>query len=197
LVQQWRELRRAVEARGWVIVAVYRERRSGAGGVDRPEWRRLRADAQLRKFGAVAAASLDRLGRSALDILGAVQQFRERGTRLYLVREGIASDDAVGSMMLTVLAGVAQLERDLISQRTQQGLRAARTRGARLGRPVVRIAERDLQRARSGKVSKAALARELGVGISTVKRALDAGPKTDPRKSMKPPAKTSHEKRAR
>jgi len=172
LVQQWRELRAVVEARGWVIVAVYRERRSAAAGVDRPQWRRLQADAARRRFGAVAAASLDRIGRSALDILGAVEAFRSRGVRLYLAREGITSDSAMGAMMLTVLAGVAQLERDLISDRTKQGLRAAKVRGAAVGRPWRVISERDLQRVRSGRVSVRALALELGMARDTLTRRL-------------------------
>lgn len=177
LVQQWRELRASVEARGWTIAAVYRERRSAAAGADRPQWRRLLRDAGRRRFGAVAAASLDRIGRSAIDILRAVESFKARGVRLYLAREGIASEDAIGQMLLTVLAGVAELERDMISERTRQGLRAARARGESLGRPTRKISDRDLQRFRRGELTKAALARELGVSMNTLKRAL-RGPKT-------------------
>ena len=170
LAQQFRELRAAVEARGWVIVAVYRERRSAAPGTDRPRWRALQHAAQLRRFGAVAASSLDRLGRSALDILGAVEAFRARGVRLYLQREGIATDGATGQLLLTVLAGVAQLERDVISERTRAGLRGARLRGVRLGRPSRVIGADDLKRLAAGDVSQAELARTLGVSVRTLRR---------------------------
>lgn len=189
LVQQWRELRAVVEARGWQIVAVYRERRSAAAGADRPQWRRLLRDAGRRRFSAVAAASLDRIGRSALDILRAVESFKSRGVRLYLAREGIASEDPVGSMLLTVLAGVAELERDMISDRTRQGLRAARARGESLGRPTRSISERDLERFRRGELSKAKLARELGVSMNTLKRRL-RGPKSPPPTPAKNVGKT-------
>jgi DNA invertase Pin-like site-specific DNA recombinase len=172
LAQQFRELRAAVEARGWIVVAVYRERRSAAPGVDRPQWRALQLAATKRRFGAVAASSLDRLGRSALEILTAVEAFRKRGVRLYLQREGIASDDPAGHMLLTVLAGVAQLERDLISDRTKQGLRSARLRGAPIGRPRQPITESHLARVTSGECSRVALARELGVSVRTVHRRL-------------------------
>lgn len=190
LVQQWRELRASVESRGWTIVAVYRERRSAAAGADRPQWRRLLRDAGRRRFGAVAAASLDRIGRSAIDILRAVESFKSRGVKLYLAREGIASEDAIGSMLLTVLAGVAELERDMISERTRQGLRSARARGESLGRPTRAISERDLQRFRRGETTKAALARELGVSMNTLKRRL-RGPKTPPPAKPKIAAKTA------
>lgn len=189
LVQQWRDVRAAVQARGWKIVAVYRERRSAAHGSPRPEWRRLQGDAQRRRFGAVAAVALDRLGRSALEVLRAVESFRARGVRLLLVREGLASDDATGQMVLTVLAGVAQLERDLISQRTHAGLRAARVRGAAIGRPLNVISERDLDRVRAGEVTAIGLARELGVGRVTVWRRLNG--------VSKPAAKTPGKSRVK
>jgi DNA invertase Pin-like site-specific DNA recombinase len=172
LTQQFRELRAAVEARGWRVVAVYRERRSAAPGVDRPRWRALQADAARRKFGAVAAHALDRIGRSALDILSAVEGFKKRGIRLYLAREGLSTDDAAGQLLLTVLAGVAQLERNVISERTKSGLRAARLRGSAIGRPFERITESDLQRVRDGVLSRAALARELNINERTVRRRL-------------------------
>ena len=170
LTQQFHELRASVEARGWTIVAVYRERRSAAAGLDRPRWRALQRDAQSRKFSAVAAASLDRLGRSALDILGAVEAFRKRGVKLYLQREGIATDDATGLLLLTVLAGVAQLERDVISERTRAGLRGARARGSVIGRPLVRVSALDLERVERGEISQRALAKELRLSVATLRR---------------------------
>jgi DNA invertase Pin-like site-specific DNA recombinase len=99
-------------------------------------WRELRRDAQLRRFGAVVVWSLDRLGRSALDILQAVEAFERRGVRLYIVKDGLETSGTVGRLIITVLAGVAQLERDLISERTRLGLAAARRRGAAIGRPA-------------------------------------------------------------
>ena len=149
---------------------MYREKRSGASGVDRPAWRKLCHEAQLRRFGAVAAWSLDRLGRSALDILGAVESFERRGVRLFILRDGIETGGASGRLVLTVLAGVAQLERDLISERTRMGLRAARGRGASIGRPRAYISPRDLDDVRNGRRTAASLAREAGVSVMTVRR---------------------------
>lgn len=171
-LQQFREIRAAVEARGWVVARVYRERRSAAPGMDRPAWRRLQHDAQLRRFGAVAALSIDRLGRSALDILNAVQTFEKRSIQLFVLREGIATGDATGQLVITVLAGVAQLERDLISERTKMGLRAAKARGAKVGRPRAYLSASDLQDVRTGQRTAASLARDVGVSVMTVRRRL-------------------------
>lgn len=139
-LQQFREIRAAVQARGWTIARIYREKRSGAAGTDRPAWRKLRRDAQLRRFGAVAAWSLDRLGRSVLDILRAVEAFDRRGTRLYIVKDGIEISGTTGRQIVTVLAGVAQLERDVISERTKLGMEAARRRGAPIARTTADVA---------------------------------------------------------
>jgi DNA invertase Pin-like site-specific DNA recombinase len=77
----------------------------------------LRRDAQLRSFGAVAVWTLDGLRRSARDIPQAVEAFDARGARLYIVKDGRETSGTVGRLIITVLAGVAQLERDLISER--------------------------------------------------------------------------------
>jgi len=172
LSQQFREIRRAVEARGWTVVRIFREKRSGAAGIDRPAWKKLRHEAQMRRFGAVAAWSLDRLGRSALDILQAVRDFEDRGVRLYIVKDGIETGGTAGRLILTVLAGVAELERELISERTRIGLKAARRRGAKIGRPKVILPREPLEAVRNGRRTAISLAREFGVSVMTVRRRL-------------------------
>ncbi|MBN1654347.1 MAG: recombinase family protein [Deltaproteobacteria bacterium] len=171
-LQQFREIRAAVEARGWTIVRVYREKLSGSAGVDRPAWKQLRRDAQMRRFTTVAAWSLDRIGRSALEILKSVEAFERRGVCLFVVKEGIETGGTTGRLVLTVLAGVAQLERDLISERTRLGLKAARKRGAKIRRPKISLTPTDLEEVRCGTRSAASLARDLGVSAMTVRRRL-------------------------
>ena len=171
-LQQFCEIRAAVQARGWTIARIYREKRSGAAGTDRPAWRKLRHDAQLRHFSAVGAWSLDRLGRSALDILQAVEAFDRRGTRLYIVKDGIETGGTTGRLIVTVLAGVAQLERDLISERTKLGMEAARRRGAAIGRPRAAIPQDELDAVRVGARTTAEVARAHGVSPMTVRRRL-------------------------
>ena len=171
-LQQFRDLRQAVEGRGWKIVRVFREKRASAAGVDRPAWRSLCHEAQLRRFNVVAAWSLDRLGRSALEILSAVELFEARSVRLFVPRDAIETGGSAGKLVLTVLAGVAQLERDLISERTRMGLQAARVRGSKFGRPRKYLSPRDLDEVRDGRRTAVSLAREVGVSVVTVRRRL-------------------------
>ena len=84
----------------------------------------------------LVAAKLDRLGRSALDVLRLAESARAEGWRLVLLDLGLDTATPVGAFTLTALAGVAQLERDLVAQRTRDALDAARRNGQRLGRPV-------------------------------------------------------------
>lgn len=79
--------------------------------------------------------SLDRLGRRASSLIGLLEELETRGITLISKREGIDYSTAVGRLVLQVLAAVAELERELISERVTAGLVAARARGERLGRP--------------------------------------------------------------
>lgn len=173
-LQQFKEVRAAVEARGWRVVRVYRERRSGAHGANRPVWAALRRDAALRRFGAVAVWSLDRMGRSALEILKDVEAFDSRGVRLVVVRGGVETTGPAGRLVLTVLAAVAELERELISDRTRAGMQAARARGARVGRPRAAVPAAALRAVRNGTWTIRSAAREAGVSPATIRRRLQA-----------------------
>ena len=84
----------------------------------------------------LVAAKLDRLGRSALDVLRLAEAAKRDGWRLVLLDLGLDTATPVGSFTLAALAAVAQLERDLIAQRTRDAMAAAKAQGRRFGRPV-------------------------------------------------------------
>ncbi|MDD9936041.1 MAG: recombinase family protein, partial [Myxococcales bacterium] len=171
---QFREIRRAVEAQGWTIARVFREKRSAAHGSHRPAWQKLRAEAAMRRFGAVAVWALDRMGRSCVELLSAVQAFSKRGVRLLTVQQGTFEKGSAAKLMLSILAAVAEMERDLISERTRMGLHAARDSGKRLGRPATEIPAADLQAIADGHYTVAAGARRHQVSRRTVERRIQA-----------------------
>ena len=78
---------------------------------------------------------LDRAFRSAKDALNQLDRLRERGIEIQIVKLNIDTSTPQGKFVYTITSGLAEFERDLLSQRTKQGLQAARKRGARLGRP--------------------------------------------------------------
>lgn len=136
LLQQFREVCRMVERRGWTIARVYRERASAKQGAHRPEWERLRKDASRRRFGAVAVGAIDRMSRSTLDVLKAAEGFERRGVELLIVElliveQKVDTTTPLGKMLFAILAAFAQMERELISVSTIRG-RVRAAKGARV-----------------------------------------------------------------
>ena len=120
---------------GWTIEHHADEGVSGSvRPEDRPELGRILDE--IAAGDVLVVAKLDRLGRSALDVLRLADAARAQGWRLVLLDLGLDTATPVGAFTLTALAAVAQLERDLIAQRTRDALDAARRNGQRLGRPV-------------------------------------------------------------
>lgn len=89
----------------------------------------------LKEGDTLVVYKLDRLGRSTLKTLELIQALENRGVTFKSLTESIDTSTPFGKMSLTVLAAVAQLERDIIAERTKAGLRAAQARGVVLGAP--------------------------------------------------------------
>ena len=91
----------------------------------------------VRAGDTVVVESISRLGRNTLDILMIIDEFTKKGVSFVSLKEKIDSSSPTGNAMLGMIAVIAQLERDLIAQRTKEGLAAARARGKQLGRPTL------------------------------------------------------------
>ncbi len=81
--------------------------------------------------------SLSRLGRSTKDLIELTELFGQRGVHLVSVKESIDTSTSTGKLLFTLMSAVAQFERDTIAERTREGLRSARARGRKGGRPKV------------------------------------------------------------
>lgn len=131
------ELRASARRLGFRVVLDVEETGSGAQN-DRPGFKRVLEAARLGKIDALLVYKLDRAGRSALDLLANIRELVEvHGVRFVVTSQGLdlkPDGDAVSRLLMTVLAAVAEFERDLIRDRTRLGLAAARRRGVRLGR---------------------------------------------------------------
>ena len=112
---------------------IFEEKVSGAKR-DRPELTRLLD--QIRTDDVVVVTRLDRLARSTRDLLDIAEKLKEAGAGLRSLAEPWADTTSpAGRMVLTVFAGIAEFERELIYQRTSSGRTAAKARGVRFGRP--------------------------------------------------------------
>jgi DNA invertase Pin-like site-specific DNA recombinase len=114
---------------------------------------------------------LDRLGRSLAELLSTVAQLRERGIALLSLEEKIDTSSAAGELVFHVFGAIAHFERRLISERTKDGIAAARARGKHPGRQPLDMAkvEAALKLVEAG-ISPAEAAKQLGIGRSTVYR---------------------------
>lgn len=87
------------------------------------------------KGDTVVVWRIDRLGRSLIDVLNTVNLLRERGVKVQSISDGIDPETAAGRMMLGMLATLAEYERELITERVNAGIAAAKLNGTRFGRP--------------------------------------------------------------
>jgi DNA invertase Pin-like site-specific DNA recombinase len=140
---------------------------------DRPEL--TRALDHLRPGDTLVVWRLDRLGRNLRHLIDTVNSLLERGIGFRSLRESIDTTTPGGRLIFHVFGALAEFERDLLSERTQAGLAAARARGRNGGRPPVMTPEK-IKIARQMYDSReyyvADIARTIGVSRATVYRAL-------------------------
>jgi len=150
----------------------YEEKASGAKA-DRPELMRLLDNA--RKGDVVVVWKLDRLARSLRQLIDTAVLLNERGVELHSLTENINTTTPSGKLTFHIFAALAEFERDILRQRVNAGLTAARRRGRVGGRPKA-LDEGALKKARallrSGDYSKVQVAAELQVSRHTLWRAL-------------------------
>lgn len=149
---------------------IYQEKMTGTKA-HRPELDRM-LDA-VREGDTLVIDSFSRLSRSTKDLLDTVERLTAQGVNIISLKEQLDTTTATGCMMLTMLSALSQFERDLIAERTRDGLKAARARGRKGGRPRAGTAK--------GKATALALyinntmtnkeiAAQVGVSIATLGR---------------------------
>ena len=112
---------------------IYREKVSGATR-QRPEFQRMLD--QIRAGDVIVVWKLDRLARSTRDLLETIETIQEAGGKFMSISEPWADTTThAGKMIMTIFAGIAEFERDLIRERTGAGREAAKKRGVQFGRP--------------------------------------------------------------
>jgi DNA invertase Pin-like site-specific DNA recombinase len=176
---QIRELCEYVKRRGWRISGEYSDKGISGNKDSRPELNRLMADAHKRRFGAVVVWKFDRFARSVSHLLRALENFQALGIEFVSLSESLDTSTPAGKMVFTVLGAVAELERSLIGERVRAGLRNARAKGVRLGRPRSEVDVATILRLRAAGESWRAVGRKLGCSHATALYRAEnmAGPK--------------------
>lgn len=171
--RQERDLLAFAARAGYEVVGVFKETGSGVR-LDRVERRKVMALAQARHIDAVLVTELSRWGRSTLDLLETLRELEARRVSVIsLIGMTFDLSSAAGRMMATMLASIAEFERDLLRERVRSGLAAAKARGKSLGRQLGqrpksdRLAPKVLALVAQGR-SYRLIGRELGLSKNTV-----------------------------
>jgi len=155
------------------VVKVFKETGSGTK-LDRAERKEIMALAQSREIDSVLVTELSRWGRSTIDLLSTLRELESWKVSVIAI-SGMTFDLSTphGRMMATFLSGIAEFERDLISERVKSGLAAAKARGRKLGRQQGqrpksdRLAPKVITLVEAGR-SYRWIARDLGISKNTV-----------------------------
>jgi len=115
---------------------IYNEKMTGTNR-DRPELGKLLE--RITEGDTVVIESLSRLGRSTKDLLELTELFAQKGVHLVSLKEAIDTSTSTGKLLFTLMSAIAQFERDVIADRTREGLRSARARGRLGGRPKTNL----------------------------------------------------------
>jgi len=169
---QLRDLKRYAQERGYGIYQTYIDK--GVSGVKdkRPALDQLMDDARKKFFNAVLVWRFDRFARSSKHLVVALEEFINLGINFISYSENIDLGSPMGKAMFTIISAMAQLERDIISERVKAGLRNAKANGKQIGRPPLEGIEVKVKELRAQRVSIREVAKRLGVGKSTVERCL-------------------------
>jgi DNA invertase Pin-like site-specific DNA recombinase len=175
---QLRELREYCERRGWDVAGEYIDVGISGTREKRPSLDRLLSDAHRRRFDAVVVWKFDRFARSVSHLLRALETFKIQGIEFVSLSEQVDTSTPMGKCVFTVLGAVAELERSLIVERVKAGLRNARARGKKLGRPRRVLDVSKINALRAQGVGWRAIAKQMGIGVGTLYRGAPACSKT-------------------
>jgi DNA invertase Pin-like site-specific DNA recombinase len=162
----------AQQRRGAIVTVV---EDVGSGGQERRQREMLMRAARRRELDAIVVWRLDRWGRSLADLVSTLHELHELGVGFISLSEALDFTTPTGRAMAGMLAVFAEFERGILRERVKAGIAEARRRGTRHGRPptVAHQGEAVRQLAADG-LSKSAIARQLGIGRTSVRRLLDA-----------------------
>jgi len=128
-------LRDYSKARKWDVFKEYVDIGISGAKQMRPALNQMMEDARKRRFDCVLVFKLDRLGRSLSHLVHSLEEFQNLGIHFISYQENIDLSQSTGKLMFHLLSAMAEFERDLIRERVNAGIKAARAKGKKFGRP--------------------------------------------------------------
>ena len=167
------------QQRGWSIRVAITE--VGAGSCERPQRDQLMRAARRREIDAIVVWRLDRWGRSVVDLVNTLHELHALGVGFVSLHEALDFTTPTGRAMAGLLAIFAQFEREILRERVKAGIAQARRQGKPHGRPPS-VAHRvpDVQQLAAAGLSQSAIARQLGISRTSVRRFIRTTKTTGP-----------------
>jgi DNA invertase Pin-like site-specific DNA recombinase len=174
---QTRELREYCERRGWSITSEYVDVGVSGSKEKRPELNKLVSDAHRRRFDVVLVWKLDRFGRSLRHLVNSLAELESLGIDFVSLRDNLDLTTPSGRLMFQIIGAMAEFERALIQERVKAGMRNARAKGRRIGRPPQTLLSPELRKTIAdtyarGAISLRAVAKKFGTSLGTVQRCI-------------------------
>lgn len=141
-------LREVAQNRGYEVFDEYVDIASGRNA-NRPNLDRMMKDAKQHCFDKIIAVKLDRIARSVTNLNNLMNDLYAWNVGIEFIDQPIDTTTPAGKMILTILGAMAEFERELIVERTNDGLKRARKEGKTLGRKTVTLSEYQLEKART------------------------------------------------
>lgn len=117
------------------VYKIYKEEGISGTKTSRPQLDLMLQEMRGQNFDAVIVWKFDRLGRSTAHLLQVLEELKNKNVRLIATSQSIDTGTPIGKLFFTILSGIAELEREMIIERTLLGLERAKTEGKKLGRP--------------------------------------------------------------
>jgi DNA invertase Pin-like site-specific DNA recombinase len=174
---QLRELREYSSRRGWLVDKEYIDQGVSGSKESRPALNDLMNDAHRRKFDAVLVWKIDRFGRSLKHLVNSLAELGALGVAFISFGDNLDLSTPSGRLMFQIIGAMAEFERALIQERVRAGLRNAKAKGRRLGRPRVVVDVCRIASLRAQGRSWSQVRTELGVSKGTAQRAVADLPK--------------------
>jgi DNA invertase Pin-like site-specific DNA recombinase len=171
---QLSELREYATRRGLSIHEEYIDQGISGSKESRPALNRLMSEAQQCRFDAVLVWKIDRFGRSLKHLVNSLADLSAYGIAFISLRDNLDLSTPSGRLMFQIIGAMAEFERALIQERVKAGLRNAKAKGKRIGRPRQEVDSSKVFALRAQGLSWRAISGRLRLGLGTVYRAMNS-----------------------
>jgi len=164
------DLHQLAERRGFEVTHEYRDQGQSGAKSSRPALDEMLRDARRGKFQVLLVWRLDRLGRSLAHLVRLLEDFRAWNIELVSFSEGLDFSTASGKLMYQMISAFSEFERETIRERVLAGIRNAKARGKKIGRPCADVSASQIRELLSQGHSMADVGARLGISAATVCR---------------------------